>query len=60
MKKLYLAAAALLAMASPALADPGTIGSLIISAALSVGAGGLLPTASACAVGVVHLVRAKK
>lgn len=51
MKKLYFAAAALLAMASPALAMPTAVGNLVISAFLAVGIGTLLPAASANAFG---------
>lgn len=51
MKLAALAAAALLALTASASADPATLGSLIISAFLAVGAGGLLPAASAAAIG---------
>lgn len=54
-KTVLLSGVSLLAMTSHALADPATIGSVIISAFLSVGAGGLLPVASATAIGLTAI-----
>lgn len=51
MKKLTLAGLAILATTAPALAMPTAIGNLVISAFLAVGAGMILPAASASAVG---------
>lgn len=50
-KRFLLAGVSVLAMTVHAHADPISIGSAIISAALAVGAGGLLPVASASAIG---------
>ena len=60
MKKLYLAGLALLATTAPAFAMPTAIGNLVISAALAIGAGAILPAASAAAIGVVKIVRRTK
>lgn len=51
MKKSLLAGLALLATSAPALAMPTAIGNLVISAFLAVGAGMILPAASASTVG---------
>lgn len=51
LQKFLLCTTALACSVGPASADPVSIGSLIISAALSVGAGGLLPAASAAFIG---------
>lgn len=54
MKRIKLAALAgvsLLAMTIPALSDPVSIGSFVISSLLSVGGAGLLPAVSAAAIG---------
>lgn len=51
LRKLLLANICLPLTAMPAAADPISIGSFVISAFLSVGAGGLLPVVSAAAIG---------
>ena len=57
MKKIAITLLALVAMATPALANPAIIGSFFISSMLSVGAGGILPVASAAAIGLFTLGR---
>ncbi len=55
LKSALLAGASVLAMTVHAHADPATLGSLVISAFLSVGAGSLLPVASAAAIGMTAI-----
>lgn len=50
-RKLLLANVCVAFTAAPALADPISIGSFVISSLLSVGAGGILPAVSAAAIG---------